>query len=479
MKNFLLVILSIALMSSCKNTNKVFNVSNDEKLKPNIVFLLVDDIGWGDLSCYGATFNETPHIDKLASQGMLFTNAYAAATVCSPSRGAIMTGQYPARMHLTDWIKGHQRPFAKLTVPDWKMEMDHERILLPEALKEGGYSTAFIGKWHLMPEDQPDFDQHYPTNHGFDINIGGREWGKPSGPNGYFSPFNMPNLNNGKAGDYLTDKLTDAAINFIETTDKSKPFLLYFSYYTVHGPVMSPKSLVDKYKEKAKLFDNKNNEYVNPARAGMLESLDNSVGRVMAKLEQMGIADNTIIILTGDNGGNFDQTTGGLRGFKGFSYEGGVREPLVVKWPGKINAGSKSEVLTIGTDFYPTLLEMVGLPQKPKEHKDGVSLLPILTGKTNKLERNQLFWHYPHYHRTNPYGATRNGDWKLIEFYEDGKLELYNLKTDPNETTNLVETNAKKAAQLLKELQAWRIDVDAKMPTNNPNYDAKKANDSE
>tara|TARA_R110002049_G_scaffold263116_1_gene439275 strand:- start:47823 stop:49190 length:1368 start_codon:yes stop_codon:yes gene_type:complete len=446
--------------------------------KPNIVFLLVDDLGWGDLGCYGATFNDTPNIDRLASEGMLFSNAYAASSVCSPSRAAIMTGRYPARTHLTDWIKGFERPFAKLAIPKWKMKMDHNRILLPEALKMGGYTTAFFGKWHLMPEGQEDFNKHYPTNHGFDINIGGREWGKPAGRNGYFSPFDLPNLDNGTEGDYLTNKLTDAALDFLDKTDKEKPFLLYFSYYTVHGPIMSPKPLVDKYKEKAKAFDNENDEYINPSRAGMLESLDNSVGRVMAKLQQMGIAENTIIILTGDNGGNFDKTTGGLRKFKGFPYEGGIREPLMVKWPGKTMEGSVSNVVVTGTDYYPTILEMVGLESRPEEHLDGVSIAPILTGKTKTIQRDEVYWHYPHYHRSKPYGAIRKGEWKLIEYFEDGKLELYNLNQDVNETTDLSKTNPKKTEELAQRLHDWRKEVDAQIPTENPNYNQKKANDS-
>jgi arylsulfatase A len=281
--------------------------------KPNIVFLLVDDLGWGDFGCYGAKFNETPNIDKLAADGMRFSNAYAASTVCSPSRAAILSGCFPARLHLTDWIAGHNRPSAKLAIPDWKMEIDHQRVLLPEALKKGGYSTAFFGKWHLMPESQPDMKEHDPTSHGFDTNVGGREWGQPKGPGKYFSPFGMPNLDDGKPGDYLTDKLTDAAIRFIDKTQRDTPFLLYFAYYTVHTPLMAPPELVAKYAEKAKNFKNEKNEFLNPTRAGMVESLDTSIGRIVAKLDELGIADNTVIILTGDNGGDDDRTTGGLR----------------------------------------------------------------------------------------------------------------------------------------------------------------------
>ncbi|MDB4295612.1 sulfatase [Akkermansiaceae bacterium] len=439
--------------------------------KPNFVFLLVDDIGWADFGCYGAEFNETPNIDRLAKQGMLFENAYAACTVCSPSRAAILSGRYPARLHLTDWIVGHAAKNPKLLIPKWNTRMPHERVLLPEVLKEGGYRTGFFGKWHLMPIGQPDFEKHYPTDHGFDVNVGGREWGQPKGPGKYFSPFNMPNLDDGKKGDFLTDKLTDAALDFMEAGKKEDPFFLYFSYYTVHGPIMAPPNLVKKYQVKAKNLDNTKKEYINPARAGMIEALDNSVGRLMQKLDDLGIADNTVIILTGDNGGNFDATDAGLKAFKGFSHEGGIREPFVVKWPGQTKAGSRSDALVIGTDFYPTLLEMAGLPAKPEEHLDGISITKILDGSATEPKRDQLFWHYPHYHRTKPYGATRHGDWKLIEFLEDGALELYNLKEDRGETTNLAEKNPAKAAELLAELKAWRISVGAQIPTKNPDYD--------
>ncbi|MDQ8191943.1 sulfatase [Roseibacillus persicicus] len=443
--------------------------------RPNFVFLLVDDLGWGDFGCYGAEFYETPNIDKLADQGMIFSNAYAACTVCSPSRAAILTGCYPARIHLTDWIKGHVRPRAPLAVPDWNMRIDHERVVLPEALKEGGYSTGFFGKWHLMPIDAEDFEEHYPTNHGFDLNVGGREWGQPKGPGKYFSPFGMPNLDDGEKGDYLTDKLTDAALDYLDEQSKAEnPFLLYFSYYTLHGPIMAPPELVKKYQEKAKGFDNKKNELLNPKRAGMVESLDNSVGRLMAKLEELGIADNTVVILTGDNGGDYPETSGGLRDFKAFSHEGGVREPFVVRWPGEIKAGSSSDVPVIGTDFYPTLLEMAGLPARPDEHRDGLNLTPLLKGEVEDLDRDSLYWHYPHYHRTKPYGAIREGDWKLIEFFEDGALELFDLANDPSESKNLAEEKPDLAQRLLKKMQDWRKSVDAQMMTPNPKHVPKK-----
>lgn len=445
-----------------------------EEKKPNFVFLLVDDLGWGDFGCYGAKFYETPNIDKLAKDGMLFTNAYSACTVCSPSRAAILTGRYPARLHLTDWIAGHKKPFAKLAVPDWKMKMDHERVLLPEALKEAGYATAFFGKWHLMPIGQPDFKEHFPTSHGFDVNVGGREWGQPKGPGRYFSPFGMPGLDDGEKGDFLTDKLTDAAMKFLEEK-KNEQFLLYFSYYTVHGPIMSPESLTQKYQEKAKILENERNENMNPKRAGMIEALDQSVGRIVAKLEELGLAEDTVIVLTGDNGGDYDDTTAGLRDRKGFSHEGGVREPLIAKWPGRIEAGSRCDEPVIGMDFYPTFLEMAGLPTKTDECLDGVSIWPLLKDGNSELKREKLYWHYPHYHRTKPYGAIRNGDWKLIEFFEDGELELFNLKMDPFEKKNLASEDPKKAAMLLEQLKKWREEVGAQMMTPNPAYDPGRA----
>ena len=442
--------------------------------KPNIVFLLVDDLGWADFGCYGAQFYETPHIDKLASEGMRFTNAYSACTVCSPSRAAILAGCYPARMHLTDWIPGHNNPKAKMKIPNWKMKIDHERVLMPEALKAGGYATGFFGKWHLMPNGQPDMQEHYPTDHGFDINVGGREWGQPKGPGLYFSPFGMPGLDDGKPGDFLTDKLTDAAIDFIVKNQGKKPFLLYFSYYTLHSPLMAPPALVEKYKRKAEGFKNAKNELLNPARAGMVECLDNSVGRLVAKLEEMGIADNTLIVLTGDNGGDHPETTGGLRDFKGWSHEGGVRAPLIAKWPGKIEKGSSCEEMVISMDFYPTFLELAGLESLPAEHMDGISLAPLLTGEGIVSERDTLFWHYPHYHRTKPYGAIREGGWKLIEFFEDGELELFDLKSDPAELKNLAKEKPEKAADLHAKLKEWRVSVNAQMMTPNPNYDSSK-----
>jgi arylsulfatase A-like enzyme len=430
--------------------------------QPNIVFFLVDDFGKGGLSSMGSDLHETPNIDALAQSGMCFSDGYAACTVCSPSRAAILTGRYPGRMHITDWIAGHNHPKAKLKVPDWKMQLDHDWVLLPDALREAGYATGFFGKWHLMPHlDKEAMQHHYPTDHGFDINIGGCEWGQPKGRGKYFHPFDMPNVTS-QEGDYLTDRLTDYAVEFVNEK-KDQPFLLYMSYYTVHGPIMGRPDLVKKYEDKIAAGNGKYKQ-TNADYAAMCESLDMSVGRVMQALREAGLEDDTIVVFTGDNGADMNAYTGGLRNRKGFAHEGGVREPVIVSWPGKIKAGAVSDVPMIGTDFYPTLLELAGLPKRPSEHVDGVSLAPVLLGNGGIPERN-LYWHYPHYHRTKPYGAIRKGQWKLIEFFEDGSLELYNLEEDRAEESNLVGDLPDLAAELLNELKAWRKHVGAQMPT--------------
>ncbi len=440
--------------------------------KPNIVFFLVDDLGLGDVGCFGSTFHETPNIDQLCFDGLKFTQAYSACTVCSPSRAAILLGKYPARTNLTDWIAGHRRRNAPLQIPDWNMRMDLSETTLPEALKSEGYRSQFVGKWHLMPIGAQDFDHHYPPSHGFDQNIAGREWGQPKGPGKYFSPFGMPNLDDGKKGDFLTNALTDQAVDFIEA-NQNAPFFLYFSYYTVHGPIMAPPELVQKYREKALRFPKPHMERVNPSFAAMTELLDRSVGRVRSKREELGLSDNTIIVFTSDNGGTSELASAGLRGAKALAYEGGTRVSTIVHWPGITLPGSQCNVPIIGNDFYPTLLEMCGGEPLPQQHVDGVSLVPLLQNPKAPWKRDELYWHYPHYHRTTPYGAIRKGQWKLIQFYENDALELYNLKSDPAERTNLAETRTSVASDLLKRLQRWRSSVGAQMPTPNPDYDPK------
>lgn len=433
--------------------------------KPNIVFFLVDDFGKGALACMGSDLCETPNIDTLAKSGMSFTSGYSACTVCSPSRAAILTGRYPGRTHITDWIAGHDNKNAKLKIPDWQMYMDHKWQLLPETLKQSGYTTGFVGKWHLMPTKDPvAMKNHFPTDHGFDINIGGREWGQPKGPGKYFHPFDMPNVES-KEGDYLPDRLTDYAVDFVQK-NKGKPFFLYMSYYLVHAPLMAKPELVEKYQRKIKSGTYKQ---TNAVYAAMVESLDSSVGRVIRALKEQGLYENTIVVFTGDNGSDLRDYTGGLRDFKAYSHEGGVREPVLISWPGVIEAGSSSDVPMIGTDYYPTLLDLAGLPLQSEEHLDGVSLKPILL-KQGKMPDRSLFWHYPHYHRTTPYGAIRKGKWKLIEFFEDGSLELFDLDNDIAETKNLASEHPEVARALLQELKSWRGSVNAQMPTPNPQW---------
>ncbi len=437
--------------------------------KPNVVFFLVDDFSTGALSNGGSDLHETPNIDSLYKEGMAFKNGYAAGTVCTPSRAAILTGKYPARLHLTDWIPGHKRPYEKLSVPKWKMMMDHGETTLAEAMQENGYRTGFFGKWHLVAEKNGKLlPKHYPQDHGFDVNIGGREWGMPKGAGKYFYPFDMPGLEEGEKGEYLTERLTDEALEFIDE-NQDDPFFLYFSYYTVHTPLQARQAVVEKYKRK---LAEGSYQQKNPTYAAMVEHLDDSVGRVVDKLKARGLWKNTIVVFTADNGANYQAYTAGLRDFKGFSHEGAVREPYLICGPG-IEANSSSEVPVIGMDFYPTLLDLCGLEAKPLQHVDGVSLAPILKKQGAIPERN-LYWHYPHYHRTKPYSVVISKGWKLIDFHEGGKQELYDLRKDPKEKVNLANQMPEKAKELSTMLYQWRGQVDAQMPIPNPKYDPEK-----
>lgn len=444
--------------------------------RPNIVFFLVDDLGWGAMSSYGNAYHETPNFDQLCDSGMKFTNAYSACTVCSPSRAAILTGQSPARLHLTDWIAGHERPKAKLRIPDWSREISASHTTLPEALRENGYKTWFLGKWHLMPiydewtAEQATIEQakHTPEAHGFDVNIGGRAWGQPKGRGKYFYPFDMPGLKQGEKGQYLTDRLTDEAIGLMEGAG-DEPFLLYMSYYTVHTPVMGKPELTQYFEAKRAKLDSPPQDKKSAAYAAMHKSLDESVGRIVDKLDQLGVADNTIIVFTGDNGGDRHSVCGNLRGRKGLGYEGGVREPTCIVWPGVTEPGSVCHTPVIGMDFYPTLLEAIGADPLMEQYLDGVSLTPLLR-QEGSIDRETLYWHYPHYHRTNPYSAIRHKDWKLIKFYEEGDLKLYNLVDDPHEEKNLADARPQQANRLHQMLNSRLEEVGAQMPTPNPDY---------
>ncbi len=441
--------------------------------KPNIILFFIDDLGWTDLGCYGSDLYETPNIDKLASEGVRFTNAYAACTVCSPSRAAIMTGKYPARLHLTDWIKGSKRPKAKLRVPDWQMYLDTTEVTIAKALKKGGYTTATIGKWHLG--DDP---KYWPENHGFDVNIGGYRWGAPGS---YFYPYHgnrrdkmhPPNLELGKDGEYLTNRLADEAVQFIEN-HAEEPFFIYFPHYAVHTPIQAPDTLTDYFQQKI----TEHSRHKNATYAAMINAVDQSVGLVRAVLARLGLDEQTAIFFTSDNGGLElrDITDNGvIRAGKGSAYEGGVRVPFIAMIPGITQAGIESDVPIIGMDLFPTLLDVVGL--EVVEH-DGTNLFPLLKTPNHQLNRTSLFWHYPHYHPggATPYSAMRKGDYKLIEFFEDGNVELYNLAEDIGEAHNLAISNPELADKLHTELQQWRDEVDAQYPSENPSYKEKLKN---
>lgn len=437
--------------------------------KLNVVLILADDLGWTDLGCYGSDLYQTPAIDKLAADGVKFTQAYSACTVCSPSRASLLTGKYPARLHITDWIPGMMPTNPKLLVPDWTKYLPLEEPTIGDAFRAAGYKTACIGKWHLGGE------AYYPDKHGFDVAIGGTD---AAATKSYFAPWNIATLKpEGKEGDYLTDRLGDEAVKFIGD-NKDRPFFLYFSHYAVHLPVQGKPRLVQKYK---KLLSPEKAHH-NAAYAAMDESMDDTVARVRAELQKTGIADRTIVIYTSDNGGRIPTTANKpLRAGKGGAYEGGVRVPLIVYWPGVTKAGTVvTDTPVIGADFYPTLLEMTGVADVAKHRPDGVSIVPLLrSGAGGKLQRDAIYWHYPHHQwyqqgGTMPYGAIRSGDYKLIEFFDDMHVELYDIKNDISESNDLAAKMPEKANALREKLHTWRNEVGAQMPTPNPKYDPSK-----
>jgi arylsulfatase A-like enzyme len=455
--------------------------------RPNFVFFLIDDMGWKDLGCYGSTFYETPNIDRLAAEGMRFTDAYAACPVCSPTRASIMTGKYPARLGITQWIGGPQKPTA------YREYMPLEEVTIAEALKEAGYATGFVGKWHLSTRDETR-RRYYPDRQGFDVNIGG-DWS--GAPPTYFYPYERRNRKletippGGEEGEYLTDRLTDESLEFIEA-NRDRPFLLYLSHYAVHTPLESKKELADKYEVKAAKLSQADRPAAKPVYgpyrtrqvqdhavyAGMVQSVDESVGRVLDQIRKFGLEQDTIVIFMSDNGGLSTVRREGptcnlpLRAGKGWLYEGGIREPMLIKWPGVVKAGSVCAEPVTSTDFYPTMLEMAGLPLKPGQHVDGVSLTALLK-ETGRPQRDAIYWHYPHYHGSGnrPSGAVRAGDFKLIEWYEDGRVELYNLKDDLGEQEDLAAAMPAKAQELRRMLHAWRDEMGAKMPEGEPRDD--------
>jgi arylsulfatase A len=433
--------------------------------QPNIILILADDLGWTDLSCYGSDFYQTPHIDQLARDGMKFTQAYSACTVCSPTRAALLTGKYPARLHLTDWIPGLPPENPKLLVPDWTKYLPLEEITLARALRSGGYVTASIGKWHLGGEE------YYPEKHGFDINVAGSS--APAPPS-YFAPYKIATLPDGPQGEYLTDRLGDEAVRFIEQ-HQEKPFFLYLAHFAVHLPIQGKVVLAEKYRAKRR----PGQRQTNAVYAAMIESMDATVGRVRRTLDELKLADRTLIVFVSDNGGRVPTTSNHpLRAGKGSCYEGGTRVPLIVHWPGVTRAATVCDTPVISMDLYPTVLEIAGLKKAARNGADGVSLVPLLQ-QNGKLKRDTLFWHYPHYQHyqlggTTPYGAIRAGDFKLIEFFDDMRVELYNLREDIGEQRNLAAQWPAKAEALRARLRAWRKEIGAQMPSHNPAYDPSK-----
>ncbi len=449
--------------------------------RPNFVFILVDDLGWTDVKCYGSTFYDTPNIDRLAAQSVRFTSAYAACPVCSPTRASIMTGKHPARLKITDWIPGQRPGNRRLLGPPIRNELPLEEVTVAEAFKAAGYKTFFAGKWHLGGEG------YYPERQGFDINIGGYERGYPRG--GYYVPYKNPKLPDGPEGEYLTDRLTSESLRFLESA-AGDPFLLYLSFYTVHAPIQPCKRFVETYREKKKALPQlggpvelherqawTRRRQSNPAYASMVRALDENVGRLLDKLDALGLAENTVVIFMSDNGGLSTLAWHGaptanvpLRAGKGWCYEGGIRVPLLIRAPGVSRPGV-CDVPVTSTDFYPTMLQLAGLPLRPAQHRDGVSLVPLLRGE-RKIVHDALYWHYPHYHGSGwtPGAAIRAGDFKLIEFYEEHAVELYNLRDDLGERHDLAGRLPQKARELRDKLHAWQRDIGARMPRPNPNF---------
>jgi arylsulfatase A-like enzyme len=458
--------------------------------QPNIVHILIDDLGGRDLGCYGSSFYETPHLDGLAATGLRFTDAYASCPVCSPTRASIMTGRYPARVGITQFIGGQAE--GRLTDVPYLYFLSRSELSLAAALRAGGYATWHVGKWHLGG------NRWEPQHHGFEVNVGGCQWGSPRG--GYFAPWSMPHLDEGVAGDYLTDRLTDEAIRLIQGRDRSRPFFLDLSHYAVHTPIQAPPALVAKYEAKAKARGldravtfvdgdefpclHKWGERIrrriiqsDPAYAAMMENLDTNIGRLLAVLDAEGIAGDTLVTFTSDNGG-LSTSEGSptcnlpLAEGKGWMQEGGLRVCQLMRWPGVTTPGRTVEVPVTSTDYYPTYLAAAGLAPLPEQHCDGVDLMPLLCGGT-RLDREAIYWHYPHYGNQGdtPAGAIRAGDWKLVERFEGGVRTLFDLRADPGEQHDLAAAEPERVRRLHGRLCDWRASVAAAMPRPNPRYE--------
>lgn len=453
----------------CHSSKKTHN-------KPNVVFIVVDDLGWKDISAYGSDYYQTPNVDRLVADGIKFTDSYAACTVCSPTRASIMTGKYPATLNCTDWIEGWKFPNAKLKVPNWTMYLEPNETTIAEILKKEGYNTAHFGKWHLGEKEE-----NWPENHGFDLNLGGWAKGSPNrnkklGSKGYFSPYGNPRLEDGPEGEHLTERLASEVCNYIDN-HKKDPFYINLWLYNVHTPLQARQDKIDKY---TALRDTSKHQQ-NPTYAAMVEHMDDAVGAVVNKLKAEGLYDNTIVLFTSDNGGligrnNKVTNNYPLRSGKGDMYEGGVRIPTVLRLPHNTSGGISINEPVISADYLPTIADMVGANiKKGTSVLDGISWMPLLNGASG-LNREAIYWHYPHYHMegAKPYSAIRKGKWKLIQNYHDDVVELYNLENDISEHFNVIQQNTDIAKDLTQDLNRWKLHVKAQMPLPNPKYDATK-----
>lgn len=463
--------------------------SSKPTTKPNILFILADDLGYHDLSITGSRYYETPHIDGIAKRGVQFTQGYAACQVCSPSRAAIVTGKSPARLQITDWIGAatgvawrEQNRYDKILPADYIHQLPQSEVTIAEAFTENGYQTFFAGKWHIGDEGS------YPEDHGFQVNVGGWDKGSPMG--GYFDPYENPKLPNRQPGENLSMRLARETATFIKNKGE-KPFFAYLSFYAVHGPIQTTEEKWQKYRSKAEAQGIAQNGFEmervlpirrtqdNPIYAGLVEQMDDAVGLVLEALREAGLEKNTIVVFTSDNGGvasgdAFSTSNLPLRGGKGYQWEGGIREPYFVHVPWMKNTPKTIETPVTGTDFYPTLLDLAGLSLKPSQHLDGISIVPLLDGKS--IKERPLFWHYPHYGNQGgePSSIIRDGDWKLIHYYEDGRDELYNLATSPNESQNLAPEKLEKVKELRQKLDNWIKETNAVLPKLDPEYNEIK-----
>ncbi len=462
--------------------------------KPNFIFILADDFGNHDMSVMGSTYYETPNIDRIANEGMMFTEGYATCQVCSPSRASILLGTFPARHGITDWIGAKTGEewrtagrFNKLLPPEYVHKLPANEVTLAEALREGGYKTFFAGKWHLGDSTS------WPEAHGFDMNKGGWDVGSPKG--GYFAPWENPKLVSGPDGENLSMRLARETVEFIKQNDPKntgKPFFAYLAFYAVHGPIETTKEKWEKYRKKAEMTGIAESGFKmghflpirqvqdNPIYAGLVEAMDDAVGEVMHAVDELGLSENTVIVFTSDNGGvaagDANSTSNlPLRAGKGYQFEGGIREPYFIRIPWLVKGGTKSSEPVTGTDFYPTFLELAGLKLRPGQHKDGVSLVPLLKG--GEIGDRALIWHYPHYGNQGgePSSIIREGEWKLIHYYEDEREELYNLKSDFEEKRDVAFINPELVKKMSKKLFAMLDEMGARYPTKDPEYNELKA----